>query len=314
MDAQAKLRHLENTKRASSFKALRRASTETQLKCVRAITHGRSNATAGGVGRSSCSTFQQILHAVENAKHQERAGSDSASFNHQKDVLRRRFTSETSGAMGSEGFSELRQQMRGLAKGQEAGARRVADLLSRSEALEQHQGVIDQKLELILEIVSRGHMAGEAASPLVAASHEDQHTAGNGRYERITEAGQVLPRRMRSLTPRHTHAPAHVHIADVFQVLHRRRKVKAGGALRSALAMQRLAAPISRPAAAEGMREGRHTGAAADNGQPNTTAAVPPCVQPAASMTGFMAAARAAQQDRTRHEDEREELREALNA
>jgi len=168
----------------------------------------------------------------------------------------------------------LRDQLLVLKRGQEAAARRSSDLLSRSEALELHNSVLDQKLELILEMLAKqqaslttslaqpsfaqGSCARRASlTPAVASTPTKSVNGADGegamiKYEKVTETGQVL---------------------------HRRRKKPE---LRNAVCAVQLA---------------RQPGPGAPS---------------SAGLVGIAAAA--AQQRARRAQDEREELKEALNA
>ena len=74
-------------------------------------------------------------------------------------------------------------------KAQEQEARRSADLLARSESLELKTGVLDQKIELILQLLRKETEGWRAAEAREAEARAPQSG------EKVTASGQVLHKR-----------------------------------------------------------------------------------------------------------------------
>jgi len=201
-----KLLQMQNDRSKSFKQTLNRASTCTRMKCVR-LGAGQPSSPQPHRGR----VFQDILASVEQAKRDQR--KDSASFSrHRRAMEVPRYAANSGGGiLGGADADLLQRQLAELRKGQEVAARKAGDLLARSDALELHNAVLDQKLELILELLAKqtsqaspphAHSIGHPpparkASVLSPAPGGGQSNASASmiKHEKVTESGQVLHRR-----------------------------------------------------------------------------------------------------------------------
>lgn len=196
----------------------------------------RTRFQLGRQRRSMTGNFQEILASIEQAKRDEAGGS--ASFNKHKRALQVRrggrlgqsyhsdWTANGDDLLEDEHVTGLRQQLRQLKDGQEAEAARTADLVAHNEALELRFGVLDQKLELMLSLLTRSAARGEGG--VIAAGT----CAGTASACPGTSKSALPDVARSSLDHAYTVPPKHERVTDGGVLLHRRRKAR--GALQSA--------------------------------------------------------------------------------
>ena len=121
--------------------------------------------------RRQSANFSDILASIEQAKKLDAEGRGEERQNYNQSRVNLRVPRSGCGGIGVAGFgmgfgaggladdddlgSALHTQILALTKGQEAEAKRSNDLIARNEALELRCGVLDDKLELIISLISR---------------------------------------------------------------------------------------------------------------------------------------------------------------
>ena len=121
--------------------------------------------------------FQDILASVERAKantYETNAESrDAVAFAAKSKALRVRSFGTPGGEMldsnAGDELHELRREMGSLKKGQEAEAKRSNDLMARHDVLEIRCGGLDDKLELMLSMLTSMRGPTDAKSPLAGS-------------------------------------------------------------------------------------------------------------------------------------------------
>merc|ERR1712070_1271622 len=197
--------------------------------------------------RQQSTHFSEILARIEKSKKHEddeRVGSFSknsrmlASFG---GGLGAGFGMDAIGNEGGMPVNAVLKEVSALKKGQEDEAKRSRDRSEAISKLELHCGVLDDKLELILSMLTS--MRGQAGS-------QDGAIPGDGKSFNASFCGanKSFARRMSSLAPAgassapgaHGHCRSEEVVRADGQVLHRRRKPKASlaFAVRTNIAMQ----------------------------------------------------------------------------
>jgi len=169
---------------------------------------GRSRARmdiARGKHRRQSIALDDILASVERAKDSKDSGKDAASFNTKQRQLRVRGFGVggaggemLDGAGSDELLGLVRSELGEVRKGQELAAKRSSDLIARNEVLDIRCGTLDDKLELILSLLTS--MRG---SPLTSAEGGKANGASPaehpGRMSINGEGGQELRRRRKTI-------------------------------------------------------------------------------------------------------------------
>ena len=145
--------------------------------------------------KPATNTFQAILSSVEASKTNARGNS----FTKHKAALQRH---STESGLGAQEKLLLRKQLDSLQKGQREEARRAEDLLARNEALELHTSVLDQKLELIMQMLGKQPIAqrtptaggDRTSSPDGAQRRRRSQLKGAIQLARLSSADQLLDR------------------------------------------------------------------------------------------------------------------------
>jgi len=196
----------------------------------------RARFQLGRQRRSMTGNFQEILASIEQAKREEVGGD--ASFNKHTRALRVRrggrlgqsyhsdWTANGDDTHEDEDVTVLHKQLQKLKDGQEAEAARVADLLAHNEALELRFGVLDQKIELMLSLLTRNAARGEGGG-IAAGTCAGTASAGLGTSNSASPAATRL-----SLGHASNEFSRQQRFTEGGVLLHRRRKTR--GALQSA--------------------------------------------------------------------------------